>query len=112
MGGLSGARTDTGNISVEVPAIRDNLEIRSSTGSITVFLAPGLAAQLEASTSNGQITYGDLPLTVSQSSKTKKVVGMLGEGGHSIKVKTATGSVIIDKLAGNANDAGFRPDQK
>lgn len=103
VGGLSGARTDTGKISVEVPAIRDNLEIRSSNGSITVFLSRDIAAQLEASTSSGQITYGDLPLTVSQLSKTK-LAGKLGEGQGNgrINIKTSTGSINLEKLGGSA----------
>ena len=101
IGGLSGARTDNGKISVEVPAIRDNLEIRSSNGGITVFLSQGVAAQLEVSTSNGQITYGDLPLTVTESSK-KKFTGKLGEGGGRINIKTSNGSINLKKLDGSS----------
>jgi DUF4097 and DUF4098 domain-containing protein YvlB len=101
VGGLSGARTDTGKISVEVPAIRESLEIRSSNGSITVFLSPEIAVQLEASTASGEITYGDLPLTVSELSKTK-LTGKLGEGagarGGIINIKTSTGSINLKKL--------------
>lgn len=111
VGGLSGARTDTGEISVEVPAIRDNLEIKSSKGSITVFLSSEIAVQLEASTSNGSISYEDLPLTLSQSSRTK-ITGRLGEGGGRINIKTSTGSINLKKLAGDDTDAGIRPGQK
>ncbi len=97
VGGLSGAWTDTGKISVEVPAIRDNLEIRSSTGSITVFFSPEIAGKLEASTSNGQIAYEDLPLTINEISK-HKLTGKLGEGGGRINIKTSTGSISLKKL--------------
>lgn len=97
VGGLFGAQTNTGKISVEVPEIRDNLEIRSSNGSITVFLSPDIAARLEVSTSNGQITYEDLPLTVNELSKTK-LTGKLGEGSERIYIKTSTGSINLKKL--------------
>lgn len=95
--GIYEARTSTGKISAEVPAIRDILEIEAKTGSITAFLSPDIAAQLEASTSNGKITYEDLPLTVSESSN-KKLTGRLGEGGSKIDIKTSTGSISLKKL--------------
>ncbi|HEY3374169.1 MAG TPA: DUF4097 family beta strand repeat-containing protein [Candidatus Aquicultor sp.] len=95
--GIYEARTSTGNISVEVQAIRDNLEIKTKTGSIAVFLSPSIAAQLEASTSNGKITYEDLPLTVSQSTD-KKLIGKIGEGGGKIDIKASTGSISLKKL--------------
>ena len=111
VGGLSEARTDTGKISLEVPAIRDNLEIRSSNGSITVFLSLDIVAQLEASTSNGNITYQDLPLTVTELSK-HKLTGRLGEGGARINIKTSTGSINLKQLAGGETGAGIRTGQK
>jgi hypothetical protein len=104
--GLSGASNVTGEISVEVPAIRDSLEISSTNGSITVFLSPDIAAQLEASTSNGCISYGDLPLTLSQSSRTR-ITGRLGEGGGRINIKNSTGSINLKKLASGDTDAGI-----
>jgi DUF4097 and DUF4098 domain-containing protein YvlB len=101
IGGLDGARTDTGKIFVEVPAIRDNLEIKSGTGSITVFLSPDIAGELEAGTSNGKITYIDLPLTVRETSKTK-LTGRLGEAARPpegrINIKTSTGAITLKKL--------------
>jgi hypothetical protein len=97
VGGLYEARNDRGDISVEVPAIRDNLAIRSSNGNITVSLASNIAAQLEASTSNGNITYSDLPLTVNELSKTK-LTGKLGEGSNRINLETSRGSITMKKL--------------
>jgi hypothetical protein len=103
IGGLCEARTNTGEIFVEVPAIRDNLEIRSSTGSITVFLSPDIVGELEAGTRNGKITYIELPIKVSEASKTK-LTGKLGEDaracGGRINIKTFTGSITIKKLVG------------
>ncbi|BBB93444.1 MAG TPA: DUF4097 family beta strand repeat-containing protein [Methylomusa anaerophila] len=95
--GLYEARTERGDISVEVPAIRDNLEIRSNLGSIKAFLSPNLVAQLAASTSTGNVTYQDLPLTVNQSSQTM-ITGRLGEGGGKINITTSMGSISLNKL--------------
>jgi hypothetical protein len=95
--GLYEARNDRGDISVEVPAIRDNLTLRSDNGSITAFFSPNVAAQLEASTSNGNITYTDLPLIVNQSSKTT-MTGRLGEGSGKISIATSRGSINLKKL--------------
>lgn len=96
--GLSGALTESGDISVEAPAIRDNLDINSSSGSITVFLSPDISAQLEAGTSSGTIAYENLPLSISQSSKTK-ITGKLGDGGNQkINIKTSSGSIKLKRL--------------
>jgi hypothetical protein len=97
VGGLYEARNDRGDISVEIPAIRDNLEIRSSNGSIIVSFAPNITGQLEASTSNGNITYTDLPLTVSELSKTR-MTGKLGDSSNRINIKTSRGSITLKKL--------------
>jgi hypothetical protein len=99
IGGLYEARTSAGKIIVDIPAFRDNLDIISSTGLITVFLSPEIAAQLEASTSAGQITYEDLPLKVSESSN-NKLAGKLGEGGGRISIRTSTGRIQLKKLDG------------
>jgi hypothetical protein len=101
IGGLYEARTDTGKITTEVPAIKDNLEIKSSTGSIIVFLSRDVAGDLEVSASNGKITYTGLPLNVSEFSKTK-LSGRLGGESHprgsKINIKTSTGSITLKKL--------------
>ncbi len=97
IGGLYEARNDRGDISVEIPAIRDNLEIRSSNGSITAFFAANIAGKLEANTSNGNITYADLPLTVSELSKTR-MTGKLGDSSSTINIKTSRGSISLKKL--------------
>jgi len=95
--GIYEARTSTGKISVEVSAIRDNLKIEAKTGSITASLSPSIAAQLEANTSMGKITYEDLPITVGESSD-KKLTGRLGKGGGKIAIKASTGSISLKKL--------------
>jgi hypothetical protein len=102
IGGLYQARTETGKILAEVPAIKDSLEVRTSTGSITVFFSPDITGELEASTSNGQITNSGLPLKVSEASKTK-LTGRLGEearaGGGKINIRTSTGSITMKILS-------------
>lgn len=103
--GLREARNSSQNIYVEVPAIRDNLKISSSSGSITVLLSPDISAQLEASTSSRNVTYKDLPLTIDESSQ-KRIAGRLGEGGGLISIKTASGSITLKKL-GNPARPGY-----
>ncbi|MBP2630950.1 MAG: hypothetical protein H6Q70_1578 [Firmicutes bacterium] len=97
VGGLYEVRNDIGGISVEVPAIRENMEIRSQIGSVTVSLSSNIVAQLEASTSIGSIAYTDLPLTVSESAKTR-LTGRLGEGSNRIKIENSVGSITLKKL--------------
>jgi hypothetical protein len=98
--GLAGARTNMGEIAVEIPAIRDNLEIYTKSGNITAFLSPSLTAQLEANTSKGTVAYSkELPLTVNQLSE-RRLSGRLGEGGAKIiKIKIKSfGAIILKKL--------------
>lgn len=61
---------------------------------------PDIVGELEASTESGQITYGDLVLTVSQDSK-HKLTGRIGKGGGSINIKTSTGTINL-KILGNS----------
>jgi hypothetical protein len=97
--GLTGARTNMGEIAVEVPAIRDNLELNTKSGNITAYLSQQIAAQLEASTTKGTVAYSkDLPLTVDQLSETR-LSGRLGEGGAKINIKIKSfGTINLKKL--------------
>lgn len=100
-GGISAAETTTGRIFLEIQAIRNNLDVRSDTGYIEAFLSPGISAQLNVSTVSGRITYGDLPLAISELTKTS-LTGKLGNGGKKINFKTSTGSVSLKRMAGEA----------
>jgi len=58
--GLGALRTSNGNIEAELQDIRENIEIRTSNGSISLLVNSDLALDFEAATSNGEISFSNL----------------------------------------------------
>lgn len=96
-GGVAGLQTSNGPISAEISAIRGDVTISSSNGSIMLRLAEDLNAQVAATTSNGRMAVNDLPLRVSESTGTS-VSGSLGNGGPTITVTTSNGGIDLSGL--------------
>lgn len=96
-GGIAGLKTSNGPISTEISAVRGDVTISSSNGGIALRLAEDLNARVVATTSNGRVTVGDLPLRVSESTGTS-VSGLLGVGGPTITVTTSNGGINLSGL--------------
>ncbi len=95
--GVREARTSNGSISVEVPQIHDDIAIRTSNGSVKLYLPEELDADLDFSTSNGKINTHGLEVTTSSFSNTH-ISGKIGAGGFTITVSTSNGSVDLYTL--------------
>ncbi len=95
--GLGYLRTANGDIEAELPTLHEDLEIRTSNGSISLFLDPMLEANIEAETSNGTINIDNLALDISEQEQAL-LVGILNEGGPKIKITTSNGSINLARL--------------
>ena len=95
--GLGDLRTSNGNIDAELPALHENLEIRTSNGSITLFLDSALEADLEASTSNGTVDASNLNVDITELEQTS-LAGSMNGGGRSISISTSNGSIDLMPL--------------
>lgn len=93
-GSIKSIETVSGNISVEILSINNDIEINSKSGKVTVIVFQEIDAVIELTTSSGRISYDDMPIKVTESSK-RKLTAILGKANSTIKVKTASGAVIL-----------------
>lgn len=91
---LGDLTTSNGTIEAELPVLNDNLEIRTSNGSITLALTAALRADLEASTSNGTISINNLNIDTAKFEKTS-LTGSMNGGGYKINISTSNGSINL-----------------
>ncbi|MDY6865391.1 MAG: DUF4097 family beta strand repeat-containing protein [Halobacteriota archaeon] len=95
--GIGDLDSSNGDIEVEVLDIARDIEIKSKNGAIDVYLNPSLNADIDASTSNGEISMDDLELELVSSSR-DEIKGKLGDGGSRIEISTANGDVDLFEL--------------
>jgi hypothetical protein len=100
---LSGTRTierlatSNGAIDAEVRALDADARVSTSNGAIRLRLAPSLNAEIEARTSNGQVTVSGLALNTTTSGQ-NEVRGTLGAGGPRLVVQTSNGAITLAPL--------------
>ncbi|MDW7739134.1 MAG: DUF4097 family beta strand repeat-containing protein [Bacillota bacterium] len=91
---LGGLSTSNGNIEAEVRLLHDDLEIRTSNGTITLHVAQSVEADFAAETSNGSITISNLNFD-SVDLKQNSLVGVMNGGGNSIRLNTSNGAIDL-----------------
>ncbi len=91
---IGNVKTSNGFIKANITKLDNDVDILSSNGSITLYLANTLDADIKATTSNGKIKLHDFPITVNDISKTK-ISGFIGNGGNLIDLKTSNSTIHI-----------------
>ncbi len=94
--GLATAHTVNGDIQAELGSTDWDGEIsfQNVNGDITVSLPAGAAADVEASTVNGDLIT-DFPLTVKGRFGPQSMKGQIGGGGETLKLSTVNGDVSL-----------------
>lgn len=95
--GVREVSTSNGWIKVEIPALINDLEITTSNGAVTIYVAADLDADVKMSTSNGRLSVHDIQLTIKESSSTR-IEGTLGDGGYDLTIETSNGNIDLYKL--------------
>jgi hypothetical protein len=85
--------SSSGSISVE-GVFAGNATIRSTSGSVTIGLAPGSSARIEATTSSGAIRDSDITLT-GRDKGSRSLSGALGDGTGLVTIATSSGSITL-----------------
>lgn len=90
--GRAEAQTVNGSIKAEIGStdLTDNLVFSTVNGSIVVYVPDGLNADIGASTVGGRLS-SDFPLSIER----KRMHGMLGSGGHQLKLSAVNGTVQL-----------------
>lgn len=94
VGGVDGVTAAAGDVDVEVPAIRGDTTLSTTTGRLSAALAPGLDATVVAEATLGAVNVDGLPLTRADDG----VTGQLGDGTHRLTVETSAGEISLRRL--------------
>jgi hypothetical protein len=95
--GVDDLTTTNGRISAEIFHIRNNIDIESTNGGITVYINPIINASIEITTTNGDISIYDSFISVDESSN-KYLRGNIGNSGYKINIVTKNGNIKVNKL--------------
>jgi len=96
--GIIVAETSNYNVTAEISNVRDaGTIIKTSRGSIKLYLSATLSASIEMKTSSGEISIHPTTINISQSDS-NYLKGTLGNGGSSIYVETTNGDIDVYKL--------------
>lgn len=95
--GIKDLKSSNLGINAEVYDFKDNVSISTSNGGITIYINPSLNADIDMTTSNGQISISDLSLNLTISEEKHKF-GKLGEGGNKLNILTSNGNINLYKL--------------
>jgi hypothetical protein len=95
--GIKDLKSSNGRINTEIFDFTDNISISTSNGRIDVYINPMLNADIEMTTSNGQISLSGITLNVTKS-ENKHITGKLGLGGNMIDIHTSNGNIYLRKL--------------
>jgi hypothetical protein len=97
--GIIVAETSNYNVKAEVSNVRDpGTTIKTSHGSIELYLSASLNASIEMKTSSGQISLHSSPTIQTSQFEPSYLKGTLGTGGSSIYVETTNGDIDVYKL--------------
>ena len=91
-GGIENAKTSNGSIKAQITKMNDDVNINTSNGSIILYLAKSIDADIQASTSNGKIRLHDLSITTDNISKSN-ISGLISMGGKLLDVNTSNASI-------------------
>lgn len=96
--GLDRALTSNGEVDVDLPALRESVDVESSNGSVTVRAAADLEATVDLETSNGDVSVEGLSLET-ETVDDDRIVGHLNGGGPRVSVETTNGDVTLRALS-------------
>jgi hypothetical protein len=95
--GVKDLHSSNGRIYAEIYDFGENITISSSNGRIEIYINPQLNADIEMTTSWGEISISGISLNVTNS-EDKHIVGKLGLGGNKIVIETSNGDILLIKL--------------
>ncbi|UCF98545.1 MAG: DUF4097 family beta strand repeat protein [Spirochaetaceae bacterium] len=98
--GLEGgakAESSSGDITLHYQVFNSDLEVRSSSGDVGLFLTETAEFRLEARASSGDVDCA-FPVTLAEASgevRRNRLRGIVGDGTHQVVVQTSSGDITI-----------------
>ncbi|MBM3879363.1 MAG: DUF4097 domain-containing protein [Verrucomicrobia bacterium] len=91
------AQTSGGSIRVGFAgSLEEDCRLETSGGSVRALLPESVSLNVDARTSGGTV-HADLPVTVQGEQKRSALVGRIGAGGKSLRLRTSGGSIYLQK---------------
>jgi lia operon protein LiaG len=91
------AESSSGDITLRYSEFAADLEVRSSSGDVGLYLTESAEFRVEARASSGDIDCA-FPVTLSEADgemRRNRLFGTVGEGAHQVMVKTSSGDITI-----------------
>lgn len=90
------ARTSGGGITLRYLGENEGINLRTSGGSVTVYMPEEIKASISARTSGGSVST-DFPITIEGTLSRSSLEGTINHGGPDIILRTSGGSIKINK---------------
>jgi lia operon protein LiaG len=90
-------KSSSGEITIRYFEFNADMEVRSSSGDVKLYLTEAAQFRLEAKASSGDI-HCEFPVSLAGANSEmirNKVVGMVGDGIHQVAVQTSSGDITI-----------------
>ena len=87
----------SGRISLNIEKLGGDMNIKSSSGTVNLSLAPDTAFSVDLNASSGRIKSDFRVLGEVTGSNRNEVIGDVNGGGHTIKVKASSGDITIEE---------------
>lgn len=95
--GIDDLTTTNGGITAEIFDIKDDVNIQSTNGGISVYIKSTINASIEIATTNGSISVDEALILITESSS-KSLKGTIGTGGDTINILTTNGGINVYAL--------------
>lgn len=92
--GISSLETSNGHIEAEISEIKNDIDIKTSNGKITLNISSDINADVQLKTSNGKVSVSESEITKSHSSS-NNFEGRIGTGGCHIRAVTNNGKIEL-----------------
>ena len=95
------ARTGDGSISVRAEpgtTAAEPWEIRTGDGTVTLEVPDALGAELDARTNDGSVRVEGLAFSMSGEHDRRSARGPIGSGGHTIRLRTGSGTIYVRRF--------------
>jgi hypothetical protein len=92
------ARTSGGDIELEYSGVNEGIELKTSGGDIDIKVSAELKANVELSTSGGNVSNSGITINNATKMSSKKIIGQINGGGEKLVARTSGGDVELRRL--------------
>jgi DUF4097 and DUF4098 domain-containing protein YvlB len=92
------ANTSGGDILLEYSGANKRIELKTSGGDIVIKVSPELKANVDMSTSGGEVSNSGIMISNASKMSRTKIIGQINGGGEKLIAKTSGGDIELKRL--------------